>query len=183
MRPVLAALSTAALLTLGGPALADAPQGPPPGGGWNPKGGIAVGPSLGYAGGRFPHSFAGGAEVSFSWRLNMPLFWWISGGARTWIAADEKTAIPYLETGLSLLYLVLGAGYGAGLPSGPAPAHCLHGHAGLSFPLWSPAHGKLLHAGPYYRPVWDVSGPARPACHEVGLMIKWWVQLSPLRRE
>lgn len=170
------------LMMLGSGALAGAPKGPPPGGGHDAVGGVNAGFATGYAGGAFPHAFAGSVEVTWWHRVRLPVFCWASAGGRVWTDTDTTALIPYAEAGLSLLALSVGAGYGPGLLAGEAPAHGVHLYLGLAVPLWSAAHGVLLYAAPYYRPTWDVAAGGHPLFHEAGLGLRLLIQTSPERR-
>jgi hypothetical protein len=147
----------------------------PPPGGWGPIGGVTAGASLSWVGGGdLGDAFGPGLELTYAHKLNTPLFFWVSGGVKLWTGQGEAGVIPYVETGLSFLILVVGAGYGPGLASDLAPAHGVNAFVGLAVPVWTPSKGHLLYLEPYYRPIWDVSPGGAPVSHEVGLMIKWF---------
>jgi hypothetical protein len=184
---VSARTTIAAVLLLGvslfpPPASAEAPDGPPPGGGYDGVSGVNLGCSTGYVGGGFPHAFAGSLELTWWRRVHLPIFFWASAGGRVWTDLEIAALIPYAEIGLSVLYLDLGAGYGPGLLAEEAPDHGVHLYAGLAIPLWHASHGVLLYAAPYYRPTWDVADGDHPVFHEAGLALKLLIQTSPERR-
>jgi len=180
-RPALAAAWLVMLLAFAGEPGA-APKGPPPGGGYDAVSGVNAGLSTGYAGGAFPHAFAGAVELTWWRRVRLPIFLWVSTGGRVWTDLDDTALIPYAEAGLSLLYLSLGAGFGTGFLADAAPRYGVHLYAGLAIPLWHAAHGVLLYAAPYYRPTWDVATDEHPVFHEAGLSLKVLIQTSPGRR-
>jgi hypothetical protein len=151
----------------------------PPPAGWVPEDGLTFGPSI--AAVRAPRlgwATAPGAELTYFHRINTPLNFWISAGARLFTDADGVSGFPYAETGLSLLIVNLGIGYGRGFGDARAPRDTIHGFIGVAIPIFTPSRGNLLYVEPYYRPVGALT-PERFAVHEFGLMIKWLWMLRP----
>jgi hypothetical protein len=144
--------------------------------------GVNLGLSTGYAGGAFPHAFAGSLELSYWHLVHRPVFCWASVAGRVWTDLEATALIPSAEAGLSILFVSLGAGWGPGFLADEAPGHGVHLYAGLMIPLWHAAHGVLLYAAPYYRPTWDVARDGHPVFHEAGLGLKLLIQTSPARR-
>jgi len=151
----------------------------PPPAGWVPENGLTFGPSI--AAVRAPRlgwATAPGAELTYFHRIHTPLYFWLSAGARLFADADGVSGFPYAETGLSLLFLDLGIGYGRGIGDERAPRDTIHGFIGLAIPVFTPGRGNLLYVEPYYRPVGALT-PERFAVHEFGLMLKWLWMLRP----
>ena len=166
--PAAAALAAILLFTV------DCAAWTPPPFGWKPDSGINLGVTGAWVGaGEMGNAGSAGAELTYFHRINAPLYYWLSAGARVWTDGDETGVIPYVETGLSMLYFNLGAGYGPGLASAEIPSHTVNLFVGIAVPIWAPRRGRLFFVEPYYRPAWDVSGGSAPASHEVGLMLKW----------
>ena len=180
-RRLAAVLRTAALAALfAASAWSPAAQaGTPPPGGWDPANGLTFGPSMGAV--SAPHlgwAAAPGAELTYFHRINTPLYFWISAGARLFADREGIACLPYAETGLAILFFDLGIGYGRGIGDARAPRDALHGFVGLAIPLFSPGRGDLLYVEPYYRPTSALS-PERSAIHEFGVMLKWLWMLKP----
>jgi hypothetical protein len=151
----------------------------PPPAGWDPRDGLTFGPSI--AAVRAPRlgwATAPGAELTYFHRINTPLYFWLSAGARLFADPDRVSGLPYAETGLSFLILDIGFGYGRGIGDGRAPRDTIHGFIGLAIPIFMPGPGNLLFVEPYYRPIGALT-PERFAVHEFGLMIKWLWMLRP----
>jgi hypothetical protein len=126
-------------------------------------------------------------EVTGAWRIL-----WLSAGLRSAFQADSSYFLPYIEMGLWLLVINVGAGYTAGFSVGsddrPRVAlHNVHLFLGIPIPVWKARNEAKEETGflflqPYYRPQWGIGGGAAGfRCHEVGLMIKMSFSLLPKR--
>jgi len=157
-----------------------AQAGPPPGG-WGAIRGINLGTSAAWVGGgRLENAFAPGLDLTFFQRIHTPLFFWVSTGARIWTAGGDTGVIPYVETGLSMMFLTAGVGTGAGFGAeNTVPTWSVHLMLGVPIPVWAPIMGHLLFIEPYYRPTFNVSHDSFPTSHEVGILLKWFFMLSP----
>ncbi len=141
---------------------------------WGPRNGITLGPSVGWiTGDPVENGVSTGIDLSYFHRITLPLFFWVSGGARVWIDKPNLPVLPYVETGLSILILSVGAGWNMGLNSGNNPWHGINMFVGLNAPIGSPAKGHSFYVTPYYRPTWDVSSDDGTVTHEIGALVKW----------
>ena len=142
-----------------------------------PANGITVGPSAGWVeGGPIDNGLAAGVDLTYFHKIKTPVFFWISGGARMWKDKEVSRFMPYAESGIGLLFLNVGAGWGLGVNGPAAPWHAINLFVGINVPIWIPAKGHLLYFEPYYRPTWKVSQKGDGdggAIHEVGALLKW----------
>lgn len=154
--------------------------GPPPPGGWAPSNGISMGISGAYVnGGRINNGFCPALDFTFFQKIHRPIFWWGSLGTRFWLSQKGNGIIPYVETGLSIMILNIGVGYGPGAGSSWVPKHSIHMFTGINIPVYVPKKGRLFYVEPYYRPTFPINEDQFPTAHEVGVMVKWLFSIRP----